>query len=182
MKNDDKLSLDLVWQADGHLTEVALTVLGDGEEALLPESAPAHAAGCLRCSAGLGHAALLSLRTGEALRDRPPVAAPVRSARPVRAAAQPAQLPLPAILAALSISALGATPSLVIGAGRMTETVSGIRHSCSVVVRTGRAVVESGALTGWLTLLTWVSAALLMIVGFGVARAMGKRLSLKGEG
>jgi hypothetical protein len=178
MQNDDKLSLDLVWQADGHLTETALSALGDGEDALLPESALSHAAGCLRCSAGLGHAALLSLRTGEALRDLPSSAAPAPAIRP---AAQPAPLPLPAVLAALALSALGAAPSLVSGVGRVPETFSGLHHSCTVVVRTGCAVAESGALAGWLTALTWGSAALLVMMGLGVARAMGKRLSLKGE-
>ncbi|WP_437673815.1 hypothetical protein [Sorangium sp. So ce131] len=173
MHDDDKLSLDLVWQADGHLTEVAITALGDGEVALLPEGALAHAGQCLTCSSELGRSALLSLRAGEALREQ---AAP--AAR--ESAAPRGALPLPAIGVALTLSAIGAAPSLAAGAGGLHERLAALWHACSVVVRTGCAIAGSGALSGWLAALPWISAALFVMVGLGVAVARGRQLSLDG--
>ncbi|WP_437646083.1 hypothetical protein [Sorangium sp. So ce362] len=174
MQNDDKLAPDLVWQADGHLTEIALTALGDGEEAILPEGALAHVARCPCCSAELGQAALLSLRAGELLRAQ---AAPGGAREP---AAARAPLPVPALAFALAISALGAVPSLVAGVGGLREGWAGLWHACSVVVSIGCAFAGSGALSGWLTALPWLSAALLLIVGVYVAWTRGKQLSLNG--
>ncbi|WP_437504077.1 hypothetical protein [Sorangium sp. So ce1099] len=174
MQNDDKLSPDLVWQADGHLTEIALTALGDGEEALLPEGASAHVARCATCSSELGRTALLSLRAGELLRARP---APSGAREP---AARRDPLPIPAIAVALALSTLGAAPSLLAGAGGLRERLAALWHACSVVVRTSCAVAGSGALSGWLTALPWLSAALLVIVGVGVAWTREKQLSLHG--
>jgi hypothetical protein len=180
MYNDEILSLDLVWQADGHLTEIAFAALGDGEDHLLPEGVLEHATACLRCSEGLGQGALLSLRTGEALRDHAALDLPAPSVEP---APQPMTPPLPvtAIVAALLLSALGAAPALVAEVHRAPETSAALWRSCSVVVRTGCAVAESGALAGWLTTLSWLSAALLVFAGLGVARARGPRFTLKGE-
>jgi hypothetical protein len=183
MHDDDKLSLDLVWQADGHLTEIALTALGDGEEALLPDGAAAHAAACPVCAAGLGHAALLSLQTSEALRGRaahmarPEAPCPV--ARPV-ASQVAAPLPVAAILAALAISALGAAPSLAAMVSSPREALWGLQHSYSVVVRAGCAIAGSGAMSGIAPALSWISAALLLTAGLSVARIMGSRLVVKG--
>ena len=173
MHDDEKLSPDLVWHADGHLTEIALTALGDGEEAILPEGAASHAAGCEACSAALGRAALLSLRTGEALRE----ARAVVIANPVEQPPRPAPpLPTKAILLALSIAALGAAPGLVAEAGRLPETAAQIGRALTVVLRAGRTVVESGAFgaRGWIATLMWISAAVLLFFGLAVARARGE--------
>ncbi|WP_437732609.1 hypothetical protein [Sorangium sp. So ce1335] len=174
MQEDDKLSPELVWQADGHLTEIALTALGDGEDAILPDGAAAHVARCPSCSTALGRTALLSLRAGEVMRAQPASSCAGEPA--------PARVPLPisAIAFALALSALGAAPSLVSGAGGLRERWAALWHACSVVVRTGWAVAGSGALSGWLTALPWISAALLVVVGVGVAWTRGKQLSLNG--
>ncbi|WP_437778098.1 hypothetical protein [Sorangium sp. So ce1097] len=176
MEDDDKLSPDLVWQPDGHLTDVALTALGDGEEAILPDGAAAHVARCPICSAALGRTALLSLRAGELLRAQAASASSCAS----EPAAPRAPLPIPAIAFALALSALGAAPSLASGAGGLRERWAAIWHACSVVVRTGWAVAGSGALSGWLTALSWLSAALLVVVGVGVAWTRGRQLSMNG--
>ena len=46
----DELAHDLLWQADGHLTDVALTALADGEVALLSPAAASHAEECDACA------------------------------------------------------------------------------------------------------------------------------------
>ncbi|MGK4001652.1 hypothetical protein WMF31_03430 [Sorangium sp. So ce1036] len=210
MLDDDKLSQDLVWQPDGHLTEIALGALGDGEEALLPEGALAHAARCLPCASALGRAALLSLRVGEALREQaapgaqaapepaapreqaasgaqgaPEPAAPREQAAPgAQGAPEPAAprqpLPIAALVAALALSALGAAPALAAGASGLEESWDRLWRACSVVVQTGCAIAGNGALSGGLTALPWLSAALLVVVGLGVAWGRGNELSLKG--
>jgi hypothetical protein len=180
--DDEKLSPELVWQADGHLTDVALTALGDGEAGILPDGAATHASACAACAAALGHAALLSLRTGEAIGEARALApAPAAVAAP---ASRPPGEPLPvaAILAALSLAALGAAPGFIAGAARLAEIRSQAGHAAVVVLRTGRVVLESGAVgaRGWIAALMWVSAALLVMIGLAVARATRKRLSLGG--
>ncbi|WP_156338066.1 hypothetical protein [Chondromyces crocatus] len=75
MECDEKLPLELVWRDDGHLTEVALTVMADGELSLLPGDAAPHASHCATCASALGAAALLSLRVGGALGAHSVVAA-----------------------------------------------------------------------------------------------------------
>ncbi|AUX26253.1 uncharacterized protein SOCEGT47_068140 [Sorangium cellulosum] len=190
MLDDDKLSPDLVWQPDGHLTEIALGALGDGEEALLPEGALAHAARCLPCASALGRAALLSLRVGEALREQAapgaeePAALREQAAPGAQAAPEPVAprepLPIAALAVALALSALGAAPGLVAGASGLKESWDRLWRACSVVVQTGCAIAGNGALSGGLTALPWLSAALLVVVGLGIAWGRGNELSLKG--
>ncbi len=176
--DDEKLSNELVWQADGHLTEIALTALGDGEAAILPEGAAAHAAACAGCSAALGRAALLSLRAGEAIREARALApAAAKAPRPEAPAGRP--LPVAAILAALAVAAIGAAPGLAGLASDPAESASRLLRAITVAFRAGRAVVAGGA-PAWIAPLTWVSAAIFVSIGLAVARASGKRLSLGG--
>jgi hypothetical protein len=186
MQVDERLPPDEVWQADGHLTEIALAALADGQDAILPEDAAAHAAGCGACAGALGHAALLSLRAGEALCEAGADArAPHHDG--VASAAAPARawpLPMAALMAALAVAALGAAPRLSVRAAQLPETIQEIVRALLVALRAGRAIVESGALStrGWIGALPWLSAALLLMVGLGVARAAQGKLSLKEGG
>lgn len=61
------LPLELVF-ADGHLTEVGVATLADGEDALVPAEARAHAHSCEQCSSALGREALHSMALGEVVR------------------------------------------------------------------------------------------------------------------
>ena len=200
MEMNDKLPDDLVW-LDGHLTDVALSALADGEEAILPEQAAAHAAGCAACGGALGHAALLSLRVGEALREAQP--APVAEALPADAAgalARPAAevaaqaspglipaaarpLPVTAVVAALVIAALASAPQLAATRVQLPEMVQALWVGLAVTARAARTVMEGGGpeAPGWFAALPWVSAALLVMVGLAVARAAGRKLPLEGE-
>jgi len=209
MEMNDKLPDDLVW-LDGHLTDVALSALADGEEAILPEQAAAHAAGCAACGGALGHAALLSLRVGEALREAQP--APVAEALPAEAAgaagaagvtnalARPAAevaaqaspglipeaarpLPVTAVVAALVIAALASAPQLAAARVQLPEMVQALWVGLAVTARAARTVMEGGGpeAPGWFAALPWVSAALLVMVGLAVARAAGRKLPLEGE-
>ncbi|EYF02167.1 hypothetical protein [Chondromyces apiculatus] len=207
MECDDKLPLDLVWQDDGHLGEVALSALADGEVALLPDAAVVHAESCASCASALGAAALLSLRVGESLvaakgehaplravSGEPvhqpaagsvvavvevPLASPSASPSAAPAPARPASLasrplPLVPVAAALAVAALAAVPRLwTLGAD-----LGAFGRLLLFAVRMCRTLVETGALAtrGSLSLLPWVSAALLVVFGLCVARAAQRRI------
>ena len=59
---------ELLYAEGGHASDVALTCLADGEDALVPAALRAHVLECAACSAQLGNAALLSLRADDAVR------------------------------------------------------------------------------------------------------------------
>jgi len=67
MKAPEQLPTELVWTADGHLGEVAMTAIADGEEAILPREAFGHLGVCETCAAGVESAASLSASVTRAL-------------------------------------------------------------------------------------------------------------------
>jgi hypothetical protein len=212
MNTDEKLPPDLTWEADGHLSEIALTMLADGEQSLLDEGAPGHAERCEACMMRLGTAAMMSLRVGEELpaiaaRASAPLPAPPQEALPglvrleppmdMRAAAIAPErrspvpmsqgvraLPLRALAAAIAIAAVGATPSLIAGTARIPEILMTVLRALMLIGRTGidlaRAAVSGGL--GVAPALSWLSAGLLLIAGFVVARAMSRRRILQEGG
>lgn len=164
MKPEDMLPPELVWQDDGHVSEVALGALADGEEELVPVQAARHAAACDACSARLGEQALLSLSTSEALA----LMEPATQRRPV---------PVLAISLALALAALGAAPALIDlvgGLGSLPEaTLRGLLLSTRAVAALVRAAAGAEAGT-WAV--AWTAAALiLMALGTLVARAASAR-------
>lgn len=198
MDSNERLPDELVWQ-DGHLSEIALTALADGEEAILPEQAATHAAGCGACGAALGHAALLSLRVGEALREAPaPVEAQAVTPEEARAAeagaaaaggaasasvAPAAAWPMPVagIVAALVIAAIAAAPGLILNRGELPEILQAAGVAAAMAVRAGRAVVSGAAeAPGWFAALPWMSASVLVVIGLAVARAAQRKVTVEG--
>lgn len=196
MDSNERLPDELVWQ-DGHLSEIALTALADGEEAILPEQAAAHAAGCGACGAALGHAALLSLRVGEALREAPaPAVAQAALPEEARAAEAGAAggaasasvapspawpLPVAGIVAALVIAAIAAAPGLILNRGELPEILQAAGVAMAMAGRAVRAVVGGAAeAPGWFAALPWMSAAVLVVIGLAVARAGQRRVTVEG--
>lgn len=96
-RDPEQLPDELVFEPDGHVGEVALSCLADGEVALLPPKALAHIDDCEQCTARLGAAALLSIGVGETLRADEvlvEVAQMAQAARAIAArASAPARLP-----------------------------------------------------------------------------------------
>lgn len=212
METEDKLPHELLWEADGHLTDVALTMLADGEAALLDDEAEPHAARCDACSARLGAAALMSLRVGEelpALAARAssavvapvasvapvaPVAfvapvAPVASIAPVRQSSNPVAggvraLPLRAIAAAIVIAAIGAMPSIIAGSQKLPELIMTAVRALALIGRTVIGVAQGTASDALLVApaLSWLSAFLLVLSGLAVARVMSRRRVLREGG
>ncbi len=97
------LPLELVF-ADGHLTDVGIATLADGEDALVPAEVHTHLHSCPECSAALSREALHSMAMGEVVR-----AAIVEEADVGRRPAQTAapRVPMLAVAAGSLMSVLG---------------------------------------------------------------------------
>lgn len=195
MQNHDQLEEDLLFEADGHVTEVVLACLADGEVEIVPRSALDHVDDCDRCTARLGASALRSLVSGEALRDvgaaaasearalstpqtvRVPITvpiAPISSRRPRR------PIPLLAIAAALVLATAAAMPGFLATASAIPRLLPSLPHLLRVVLALLRAAPSGFA--GAAMLLKWASAALFIVVGSAVALSMSRRRSLQEEG
>lgn len=106
MKTRDMLPAELLWEDDAHLSEVALTALADGEDAIVPERAHLHLAECEHCARKLGQLAVLSFEAGAAL-------VAMEAAREAEALSRPRpKLPIFAMAAALIVAVIGALPTL----------------------------------------------------------------------
>jgi|GEM_PF-1762821 len=206
MQSDDKLPPELTWETDGHLTEVALTMLADGEAALIDEGAAPHVAGCEACSARLGAAALMALRVGEELpamaaraqleeqaaalevaraaNDAPARGTEMALARPAPMVTGVRALPLRAIAAALVIAAVGSLPSLVVGTHKLPELLMTVFRGLVMIGRTVAGVAQGSARDALLVApaLSWLSAVLLVFSGLAVARVMSRRRVLQEGG
>jgi len=76
----ETLAPDIAWDPSGHLSEVALSVAADGEDALLDAAMHEHLAACDTCTIELGNVALRAARVSKALLD-PRAASLVRDVR-----------------------------------------------------------------------------------------------------
>lgn len=176
MSHENTLEPELVWQDDGHLTDVAVTALADGQVELLPESARSHAMVCGGCAERIGAAALMSLDAGQALEEAAGElglvpAAPIKARQP---------LPIAAIAAALVLALLGVVPSLPILRSLLVQTPGLLLQSIPAVVHSAAVVLESAANPVELAVLWCAVAVMLMAAGLVVAR-LAPRHASKGE-
>lgn len=179
---EDRLPHELSFQADGHVTDLVLDSLADGETAIVPADAHAHLSGCGACTERLGAAALLSWRASERLVAAhrhvlpAPVAVPIAQDKPSRA------LPVRALVAAFGLAALGALPMVLDGASRISGLVRVLPRLLPIAQRTAVTLVHALAdsYAGLSTWVLWTSAGLLLVAGMAVARAMSGRPSVEG--
>jgi hypothetical protein len=155
------LPIELVWTAEGHLSEIAMTAIADGEEAILPRDAFGHLGLCEVCAAGVEGAATLSIAVSRALSDPEPAeateAAFVRIPFPHRAAA------LAVVVGALAT--LPNLPSVYTGIGRMWWA---LREGTPILTR--QAITLLPRAWSWLPIMSLTAAMLLLLVGLSVAR------------
>lgn len=172
MDDLDKLPPDLVWQQDGHLADIVLSSIADGEVDIVPLEASSHLDHCEHCITRFGAEALLSKHAGELLAevsrmsDTVPVVATPRSVR-VASVAGFAKLPKNALFGALFIAAIGAMPALL---------SPGHLHIAQITEILGRSIVMLSrsvvliAKSGSFTVLVWASAMILLVLGLVVSR------------
>jgi hypothetical protein len=204
--NDHTLPREVIFGPDGHLAEVALSCVADGQLDLVPAAALAHLDGCDHCAHLLGEAALLSVSAGEALADLAPrslLAVPValgETPKPPARALAPAvvstpvptpsarararrPLPVAAIAAALLVALVTAAPSLldaVQGApGMLSAASSTLPFLFRVASAFARAPWEQGSAG---ILIECASALVLLMIGLQVARVTSRARSFQREG
>ncbi len=187
--NDDKLPESECFEEGGHVTDVVLTCLADGETAILPASAELHVDACAACTRRLGVSALLSLNassallasTGQREPQRIVVATPVLAA-PSLAPSSRRRRPLPmgAIAAALVVAVLGALPGLMDTLRTVRTVVPDYIHALPIWSHAIEAVLRSMMQSRSTTLLRWIIAAAFIGVGTLLARTMTRRRSLEG--
>jgi hypothetical protein len=173
---DDKLPAELLFAPDGHLTDIALTCVADGEVALLPQPALDHLDACAPCGQRLGEAALRAVIVGEALRARPAVVvapAPVtpRARRP---------LPIAALGAALFISMITAGPSILDAVRGLPTTLTRLIGLVPFVMRVMATVTRSTLGGPGALILECASTLVFVAVALQVARVAGRARSMQG--
>jgi hypothetical protein len=194
MSEPSNLPQELVWQQDGHLSELGLTAMADGEHALLPAEAQVHLEACPACQERLGHAALLAALSARAMelevaRAAAPQAAAERSASdrslglaetvglaPVSSGRGRRPLPRAAIALALLCAAIGAAPSLLSAGSRLPSTVATVVNGAPVVLRMAwqlaRGLASSNSPS--LVAVPWVAALVLALMGVWVTRRLAR--------
>lgn len=173
MDDLDKLPPDLVWQQDGHLSDIVLASIGDGQVDIVPLEASSHLDHCDHCTTRFGAEALLSKHVGELLAERSRVmdgAPAVLTPRSIRVVAAEgfAKLPKHALFGALFLAAMGAMPALLSqGHLRIAQIIEILGRSIVMLSRSVVLVAKSGSFT----VLLWASAMILMVLGLVVSRA-----------
>ncbi len=164
--NQDLLPEELLWAAGGHASDVVLTAIADGQQAIVPPVVLEHVASCTTCTTHLGHAALLTLHTG----------AELAAAREHSRLTERRPLPKLAIALGLAVAAIGLFPSILDGAGDMASARTFFTREVPVFLRAlgtlARRVQEPGSSTG--LLVTYAAAAMLVVMGIALVRILPK--------
>jgi anti-sigma factor RsiW len=167
MKGPEQLPKEIVWTADGHLSEVAMTTIADGEEAILPRDAFGHLGLCEACAAGVESAASLSAAVSRALTV--PAPAEVPQAVPVRLA-----FPVWAAALAVTIATLATLPNLSAMRTWIARLWWAFREGTPVLTRQAVSILPHA--WNWLPLVSLTAAMLLLLVGLSVARLAPRAL------
>lgn len=169
MKNQDMLPADLLWQDDGHVTDVVVDTLADGQDEAVPEPARDHVEACELCTLRLGDALLLTMQVGEAIH-----------ASVGQAAARPWPVPVPAMLAAVLVAVLGTVPALGEVAARLTELAKTLVALLPNLTHAALALSRTGQVGSSLTVLSMAAVAVLLVCGLAIARALPRETPLRG--
>jgi len=171
-RNDRSLPRELVWEG-AHVSEVALTAIADGQQTIVPVDAVAHADACDFCAGRMARAALLSAAVGGA------VIAHGAERQGAASLAKASPAPWRALALGIAVAVLAAIPSLPHLASSLPllldygKTFSS--HGLPVLVRGGAALAESQSRA--IAIATLVSAALLVMMGFAIARVRSPETS-----
>lgn len=171
MNDERTLPYDLLWQDDGHVTDVVLDTMADGEDALVPIVARDHVSACDMCTQRLGDAVLLAMRVGAAIEHV--VIAPQPKPWPI---------PVPALLAAIVVAMLGMIPVLRDLMASITDLASTMLAIVPNLTRAVLALTRAGTgdLASLFALLSLGAVAVLLLGGFAIARAAPRQVHANG--
>jgi hypothetical protein len=181
-KQTDMLPAELLWEDNGHLTEVALNAVADAEDALLPANALAHLDACEHCLFRVGEVASMSIDMGIAMRAAEPQAAktdlaPLSIAEESRrrAAMRP---PRYAIGGALLLAALGSLPLIAHVPGLLQSIGFLFNRGVPVVAHMAARFATTAPVERIAMVLPFVSTFVLILLGVIVARALPRTARL----
>jgi len=165
MNDDQVLPRELVWQG-AHASELALSSIADGQEAIVGHGVLEHLESCEYCAGKLGRLALLSAAVGEAVaRARP------ASSRPP---AYVVHKPWRALASGVTVAMLAGLP-LVGQAGHYANLVLAFfTRGLPVLARGGMALASSESVTSALPAATLAASALLVVMGLAIARTRSR--------
>jgi hypothetical protein len=171
MKAVNKLPWEVIWQHDGHVTDVVCTAMADGEEAIVPVEAVEHINGCDGCCGRIGQSASLSARIGSS----------VAAQRLARSAAA-WRFPWASVLVALVAAGIGMMPALLQAPTWVAGASAAVVQGMPLCLRSAALVLRTFAdrLQGTWLVLSLCSALVLAIAGLAVARTMGRQRSMQG--
>ena len=170
--SSNELLPDALCFQDGHASELALTALVDGQDALLSAQVGAHVDACAECTAALGELALRAVVTAEAVRIGPTLLVEAPTTQEVA-------VPWWAIGGALLVAFGGVlTPAFDLAeAGSVLAAVMRmIGHFLWVTLRSGGPELGVFALLGMA-----VSAVALVLVGAVLARGRAATVNFEGD-
>lgn len=175
MSEDERnlLHSSLLWEPDGHLSEVAQNAIVDAESALLPRDAREHAETCERCTRSIGALAQLSLEIDSSIKQLdvgflPHCAAHIDSTR--RAPRSLRHAPWAELGLALTIALLGQLPTL------RAFNLAAIRQALQTLLRLSLQLLQHVAATPLGAALPWIAASMLVAISGTIAYASRTRL------
>ncbi len=164
------LPRELVWEG-AHVSELALTAIADGQDAIVHPAARAHAESCDFCAGRMARSALLSAAVGLAVAETAPLRTGPAGDRAV--ARGPVTSPWKALSLGVAVAVLAALPSLPQLMGNLASLLAFGRtmssHGLPLLVRGGVALATSDEVARMLSIATVVSAALLVMMGCAIA-------------
>ncbi len=169
MSDQEMMPIDILWRDDGHVSDVAVDALADGQEAIVPLPVRDHVNQCELCAGRFGEAVLLAVRVGEVMQQS------LQAARP-----QAWPVPVPALLAALFVAAIGAFPALGDMLARAMDLFRGVGAILPNLTRAALVLSRSGETGPLLAYLPIVAVAILLAGGLLVARALPREAPSQG--
>jgi hypothetical protein len=154
-----RLDRDAVFDDSGHLSEMAIVLLADGQD-LLPDEATLHLEDCDECCGKLAESALAAVVVSELLGP------PVPQEEPSTAPAAPWSV----VGLAFGLALLGLVPTLARLPAVISRAVPALSHLGPILARGLSMAFDGHGSTGLRAEATLASSVLLIFFGFSVAR------------
>jgi hypothetical protein len=171
-----QLTDEEAFHPNGHLSDLCLTALADGQDDVISPRALEHAGSCDECAERLGELALLAVRVAEALALPGALPQPeaVRVSRP---------LPLGAMLAAFVIAVIGAVPSLLHAPGWLADLPGALVRSAPITLRAAGMLLRAASAEATVLTIAWLTAATVLVaMGLVIARLAPREARQHGGG
>ena len=164
-----ELPADLLWEGK-HASELAVSAFADGEESVLPREVVLHLHTCNECVMRLGETALVSRGVTHAVQSVKPWL-PAEMVAPLAKKQRAQPVPWAAIIAALGLTGVGVTPTLLALPHRIAELAISLMKAAPVMSHSGLQVFQHGLGGAWTSAMC-VCAVLLVTSGVAVTRLL----------